>query len=84
MCIRDRMIAAPAAFVFRYVYFFPLCMPLFLLLPFLPEGRYSRMHWRADTETIPMEPMRNTIHDEKAVFPEPRDRSGDGYTHWKD
>lgn len=78
------MIAAPAAFVFRYVYFFPLCMPLFLLLPFLPEGRYSRMHWRADTETIPMEPMRNTIHDEKAVFPEPRDRSGDGYTHWKD
>lgn len=66
------MIAAPAAFVFRYVYFFPLCMPLFLLLPFLPEGRYSRMHWRADTETIPMEPMRNTIHDEKAVFPEPR------------
>ena len=26
-----------AAFVYRYVFFFPLCMPLFLMLPFLPD-----------------------------------------------
>lgn len=63
------MIAAPAAFVFRYVYFFPLCMPLFLLLPFLPEGRYSRMHWRADTETIPMEQCEIPFMMRKQYFP---------------
>lgn len=39
------ILATPAAFVYRYVYFFPLCMPFFLLLPFLPEGKYGETKW---------------------------------------
>ncbi len=30
------LLAAPAAFVFRYVFYFPLCLPFFLLLPYMP------------------------------------------------
>lgn len=37
------IVATPAAFVYRYVFFFPLCMPLFLLLPYLPvQGSHRR------------------------------------------
>jgi hypothetical protein len=43
------MVATPAAFVFRYVYYFPLCMPFYLLLPFLPEGKYGITHWKEET-----------------------------------
>lgn len=37
LCWGTLMAATPAAFVYRYVFFFPLCMPLFLMLPFLPD-----------------------------------------------
>lgn len=37
LCWGTLIAATPAAFVFRYVFFFPLCMPLFLMLPFLPD-----------------------------------------------
>lgn len=39
------MVATPAAFVYRYVYFFPLCFPFFLILPFMPIGKYGVTHW---------------------------------------
>ena len=32
------IIAAPAAFVFRYVFYFPLCLPFFAVLPFFPDA----------------------------------------------
>ncbi len=40
------ILATPAAFVYRYVYFFPLCVPFFILLPFLPEGKYGETRWK--------------------------------------
>ena len=39
LCWGTLMAATPSAFVYRYVFFFPLCMPIFFLLPFLPGGR---------------------------------------------
>lgn len=69
------MIATPAAFVYRYVYFFPLCMPFFLLLPFLPEGKYGRTKW-ADTVVVKRKPIQNSMLSEGP--------KNDGYTHWKD
>lgn len=68
------MIATPAAFVYRYVYFFPLCMPFFLLLPFLPEGKYGRTKW-ADTVVVKRKPIQNSMLSEGP--------KNDGYTHWK-
>lgn len=69
------MIATPAAFVYRYVYFFPLCIPFFLLLPFLPEGKYGRTKW-ADTVVVKRKPIQNSMLSEGP--------KNDGYTHWKD
>lgn len=71
------ILAAPASFVFRYVYYFPLCMPFFLLLPFLPEGRYGETRW-AETMHIPAE---KTEWKKAEAVRKPYD---DGYTHWKD
>ena len=31
--------ATPAAFVFRYVFYFPLCLPVFILLPYFPDSK---------------------------------------------
>lgn len=70
------MIATPAAFVYRYVYFFPLCMPLFLLLPFLPEGKYGETKW-AKTMMVPRRDMENALLSGRPA-------KNDGYTHWKD
>ena len=70
------MVATPAAFVYRYVYFFPMCMPFFLLLPFLPEGKYGRTRWAETTRLH----QRDTLSD----MDKSRAETGDGYTHWKD
>ena len=70
------MIATPAAFVYRYVYFFPLCMPFFLLLPFLPEGKYGETRW-AETVMMPRKEI-ELPEDHREI------REDDGYTHWKD
>lgn len=70
------MIATPAAFVYRYVYFFPLCIPFFLLLPFLPEGKYGETRW---AETVVMPRKEITLPEEHREI-----REDDGYTHWKD
>ena len=70
------MIATPAAFVYRYVYFFPLCMPFFLLLPFLPEGKYGETRW-AETVVMPRKEI-ELPEDHREI------REDDGYTHWKD
>lgn len=70
------IIATPAAFVYRYVYFFPLCMPFFLLLPFLPEGKYGETKW---AETVVMPRKEITLPEERREI-----REDDGYTHWKD
>ena len=68
------ILATPAAFVYRYVYFFPLCMPFFILLPFLPNGRYGETKW-AET----MLPQKKEEEKSGNIS-----RVGDGYTHWKD
>ena len=71
------ILAAPAAFVYRYVYFFPLCIPFFVLLPFLPNGKYGETKWK---ETVMMD--REEVEkerDAREIF-----HSDDGYTHWKE
>lgn len=48
---------------------------LFLLLPFLPEGKYGRTKW-ADTVMVKRKPIQNSMLSEGP--------KNDGYTHWKD
>lgn len=37
LCWGTLMMATPGALIFRYVFYFPLCLPFFLLLPLLEE-----------------------------------------------
>ena len=71
------ILAAPAAFVFRYVYYFPLCLPFFFLLPFLPQGKYGETHW-SETIVFPAGDVYRQMQETEEK------RKGDGYTHWKD
>lgn len=71
------ILAAPAAFVFRYVYYFPLCLPFFSLLPFLPQGKYGETHW-SETIVFPAGDVYRKMQETEEK------RKGDGYTHWKD
>lgn len=75
------ILAAPAAFVYRYVYFFPLCMPFFLLLPFLPEGKYGTTRW-AETIDTPVAPERKKLSE--IGGPHRQIKTGDGDSLWKD